>query len=103
MATSVTFVFHYNNLMQQLRFLRKQEPITGSLHNHLVMLDLQKGKYFSLNPVAARIWALLEKPHSIDELCNSLIEEYDVDADQCRQEVEEYLSEMKNLDLILQV
>ena len=89
--------------MQQVRFLRNPEPITGSLHDHLVVLDITKGKYFSLNPVATRIWELLEKPHSIDELCNSLIEEYEVGPDQCRQEVEEYLSEMENLDLILQV
>jgi len=89
--------------MQQLRFLRKPEAITGALHDHLVMLDIQKGKYFSLNPVATRIWELLEKPHTIAELCKSLIEEYDVAPDQCQQEVEEYLSEMKNLELILQV
>jgi len=88
--------------MQQIRYIRNKETITGSLHDHLVMLDIQKGKYFSLNPVGTRIWQLLESPLTIDEICKHLLEEYDVSPEQCKQEVEEHLIEMKNLELVLQ-
>ncbi|HSV89009.1 MAG TPA: PqqD family protein [Bacteroidales bacterium] len=89
--------------MHKKTYLRNPEPITGSLHDHLVMLDIQKGKYFSLNPVAARIWEILENPHTLEEVCSKLLDEYDVSQEQCQQEVEEYLLEMKNLELVLQV
>jgi hypothetical protein len=65
------------------------------------MMDLDQGKYFSLNPVATRIWDLLENPLTADELCMVLIDEYDVEPERCRIEVEEHLSEMVRLGLVL--
>ena len=86
-----------------IKYKRKYDTITGSIQDELVMMDIKKGKYFTLNPVATRIWVLLDKPLDIDEICNQLLIEYEVDTDQCRQEVEELLSEMVKLELILVV
>jgi hypothetical protein len=83
------------------KFIRNNETIQGRLQDELVMMDIQKGKYFSLNPVATQIWDLLEKPLSLDELCNLLTVEYEVEPDQCREDVREYLAEMEKLGLIL--
>jgi len=66
------------------------------------MMDMEKGKYFSLNPVATRIWDLLENPLSLDELCGLLMEEYEVEAEQCRTEVTEVIAEMVKLGLVLE-
>ena len=84
-------------------YQRKNDTISGRLDEELVMMDIQKGKYFSLNPVASRIWDLLEKPLSLDALCNLLMEEYEVSSDQCRTEVQEYLGEMEKLGMVLRV
>jgi hypothetical protein len=65
------------------------------------MMDIDQGKYFSLNPVATRIWDLLETYLGIDELCRQLMEEYEVDFKKCSEEVEEYLNEMLMLGLLL--
>ena len=65
------------------------------------MMDIDKGKYFSLNPVATRIWDLLVLPLTIDELCDRLMEEYEVDAEQCRTEVTEVINEMVKLGVVL--
>jgi len=82
-------------------FTRNNSTISGRLHDELVMMDIEKGKYFSLNPVATRIWDILEKPLSAEELCLQLIEEYEVDEEQCRKQVEELLEEMLKLGLII--
>jgi len=66
------------------------------------MMDIDKGKYFALNPVATRIWDLLEKPLTIDELCGILMEEYDVETEQCLKETEELLREMVKLGLVVE-
>ena len=86
--------------MTKSKYRRKNETISGRLHNELVMMDVSKGKYFSLNPVATQIWDLLEQPLSLDEICGNLIEEYKVDKIRCHKEVEAYLMEMENLGLI---
>lgn len=64
------------------------------------MMDIEKGKYFSLNPVATRIWELLESPVSLDELCFMLQKEYDVSEVRCREETEECITELLRFGLI---
>lgn len=86
--------------MQETTYIRNQNTLTGSLHDQLVMLDIQKGKYFSLNPVATRIWEMLDQPLSLNGLCSKLLIEYEVDPMQCRSDVQGYLHEMIHLELI---
>jgi len=83
-----------------MKYIRNSETISGRLHDELVMMDLKKGKYFSLNAVATRIWDLLEKPMTIDELCILLTEEYDVGEEQCHTEVSELIEQMLKLDVV---
>jgi hypothetical protein len=83
------------------RYIRNNQTISGRLHDELVMMDIDQGKYFSLNPVATRIWDLLENYSDIDELCSQLMEEYDVDSTQCIKEVKEHLDEMLKLRLVI--
>lgn len=82
------------------RYLRNSRTISGRLHDELVMMDPDQGKYFSLNPVATRIWDLLENPLDIEELCGLLMAEYDVQEEQCRSEVSEVLQEMVKLRVV---
>lgn len=82
------------------KFVRNQETISGQIDDDLVMMDIAKGSYFSLNSVATRIWELLEMPRSLDSLCSQLVDEYDVSADQCRAEVEAHLTQMQQLGLV---
>jgi hypothetical protein len=83
------------------KYVRNSKTISGRLHDELVMMDIDQGKYFSLNPVATRIWDLLEKPMDTEELCAVLIDEYDVETERCRIEVEEHLAEMVKMGLVL--
>ena len=83
------------------RYVRNSRTISGRLHEEMVMMDIAQGKYFSLNPVATRIWELLERPLTAAELCVVLQDEYDVEAERCSVEVEEYLAEMVILGLVL--
>lgn len=75
-------------------YSRSNRAISGKLDNELVMMDIEAGKYFSLNPVATRIWELLENPRSLDELCLLLQKEYDVSEVRCRQETEACINKL---------
>ena len=81
-------------------YRRNQETISGQIDDEIVMVDIEKGSYFSLNPVATRIWELLEQPLTLDSLCDQLLTEYDVLTEQCRTDVTEHLAEMETLGLI---
>lgn len=82
------------------KYSRNNKTISGRLHDEMVMMDIDQGKYFSLNPVATRIWEMLEKELSIDEICSQLADEYDVETVQCRTETEELLGQMERMGLV---
>ncbi len=81
-------------------YQRNNKAISGRLHDELVMMDVEQGKYFSLNPVATRVWDLLEKPLSVDDICAVLVDEYEIEAEQCRKEVGQLLEDMVRLGLV---
>jgi len=85
---------------QNTRYIRNSKTISGRLHDELVMMDIEQGKYFSLNPVATRIWDLLEKPYSLEDLCLALMDEYEVEIERCMVEVKEHLNMMVKMGLI---
>jgi hypothetical protein len=85
------------------KYIRKSDAISGKLEEEQVILDIEKGKYFSLNPVATLIWEILEQSLSIDDLCEKLVEQYDVEPEKCRVETNEYIQEMIKLGLVSQI
>lgn len=85
------------------KYVRNSNSVSGRLSDELVMMDLDKGKYFYLNAVATRIWDILEKPYSLDEVCSLLMEEYEVGEEQCRTDVTEVISEMVKQSVVLEL
>jgi hypothetical protein len=59
-----------------------------------VVLDVDEGEYWSLSPVSARIWALVQEPRSVSSIIEVLLEEYDVDPERCEREVKAVLTDM---------
>lgn len=77
-----------------------QSQISSELADEAVILNLDSGIYYGLNEVGARIWELIQQPRSFGELHKVLLEEYDVPAEACRQDLIKALSELKSANLI---
>jgi hypothetical protein len=45
----------------------------------MVLLDFERGIYYGLNPVGARVWELLAEGKSTDEIIDLLTVEFDVE------------------------
>lgn len=45
----------------------------------MVLLDFERGIYYGLNPVGARVWELLAEGKSTDEIIDRLTGEFDVE------------------------
>jgi hypothetical protein len=83
------------------QFQRNEQIINGTLDDNLVMLHIEKGKYYGLNPVGRRIWELLEQPKSAEQLVQALLEEYEVAEQQCRDEVAAFLNSALDSGIIV--
>ncbi|WP_140485432.1 PqqD family protein [Flavobacterium sp. GSA192] len=82
------------------KYSRNEQIIDGELDDNQVMMHLDKGKYFGLDPVAKRIWELIEEPKNITEITSALLEEFEVSAEQCKQEVKIFLDKAIQFDII---
>lgn len=82
------------------KYIRNPETISGQIDDEIVMVDIEKGSYFSLNAVATRIWELLEEPLGLENICDQLLTEYDVSLEKCRADVTEHLTQMQTLGLV---
>lgn len=77
------------------------EILSRELDGEAVLLDLRSGKYFGLNGTGARIWTMmkdgLDEP---DELAARLIDDFEVDLDRARADVETFVGSLVDCGLI---
>ena len=76
------------------------EQVSCDLAGEAVILSLRTGAYHGLDPIAARIWALVQQPSDVASICNTLVSEYDVTAERCAQEVLALLNQLVEWQLI---
>ncbi len=81
--------------------MRNQEIFASEIDDEMVMMDDAQSLYFGLNPVARKVWELLDSPMNYGSLLHLLLEAYDVGLEQCRADVEPFLSKMIEHKLIL--
>jgi hypothetical protein len=79
---------------------RSAELIEAEVDGELVALDVQQGSCFGFNRTATRIWQMLEQPMSLADICARLTQEFDIDPDTCRGQVETLVADMAESGLV---
>ena len=87
-------------LSTQLIVVKSAEQVSCALGEESAILNLKNCVYYSLDPVGARIWNSLREPRSVGELRDSLLEEYDVDAERCEGNLLDLLGKMRAEELV---
>jgi Coenzyme PQQ synthesis protein D (PqqD) len=79
---------------------KRDENWVGTLiEDSLVMVNIDTGKYVSLNSSANAIWEALEQPRSQSDIVNELMAAFDVDEVACTRSVTGILEKMRGLQL----
>ena len=65
-----------------------------------VLLNIKKETYFGLDPVGARMWAVLNESASIQAALESLLTEYDVSEPQLREDLEAFVEKLVEQGLV---
>jgi hypothetical protein len=65
-----------------------------------VLLDIEQGVCFSLNPVGLRIWELLKKQCSLDQIADALGQEFSVPRSQILSDASEFIEALEGKNLI---
>ena len=69
------------------------------VHGEIVILDVERGAYYGLEEVGARVWELLQTPRRVFEVRDILVAEFDVSAEKCEQDLTSFLGELLDAGL----
>jgi len=75
--------------------------VSCDLGGEAAILNLDTGAYYGLDPVGARIWSFLSTPHTVSELRDTILSEYDVDAARCEADLVALLDSLAAAGLVL--
>lgn len=76
------------------------EQLHADVDEETVVLHSETETYYSFNPVAGRIWELLQEPRTVEEIREQIVREYDVTADQCEADLLNFLGVLFEEDLV---
>ncbi len=65
-----------------------------------IILDLASGTYFGLDPVGAWIWQLMSEDKTLAEICEVMLEEYEVSREQLERDTLRLAQELVEQGLI---
>jgi hypothetical protein len=75
--------------------------VSSDLAGEEVILNLSNGVYYGLNPVGSQIWALIQTPQLVADLCATLRDTYpEVDPDVLARDVRTLLVELHEAELL---
>lgn len=77
--------------------------LASKVEEEIILMSMEDDAYITLNPVASRIWELLESPRTLEELVALLMEEFEVGEEDCQRDVRDFLEDMSNRRLIREV
>ena len=61
--------------------------VACTLGGEVMILNLENGVYYGLDPVGARIWELLQEPRTILEIRDALLQEFEVEPERCEKDL----------------
>ncbi|WP_129676345.1 lasso peptide biosynthesis PqqD family chaperone [Candidatus Chloroploca sp. Khr17] len=83
--------------------VRAEDVMASPVDDELVMMDLERGVYYSLDRVGADIWNRLAQPVAVADLCSQLMQKYAVDQETCETDVLAVLNDMAANGLLAEV
>lgn len=84
-----------NSAMRVARGVRETANQDGA-----VLLDIEQGLCFSLNPIGTRIWEMVKDGHSIATITDALQQEYHLPRSQLVGDVSDFLKQLEEMRLI---
>jgi len=80
--------------------LRKESLFTDLDKGEAAILSLKDGVYYGLNPVAARVWHLLEERKKVSEVRDLLLKEFCVESGRLTFDLLELIEQLAALGLV---
>jgi hypothetical protein len=78
-----------------------KNQVSSELAGEAVILHIDRGIYFGLDEIGARVWEMIQKPKKISAVLDTLLEEYQVSSDRCEDDLLTLISSLANEGLVM--
>lgn len=75
--------------------------IFKNVGDEVVLLDIERGIYYGLDPVGARMWQLLAEGVSAEAIVDTMLGEYEVSRGELQKDLERLTSELRERGLLV--
>ena len=82
------------------RLKQSDRQVSCNLNEEVAILNLDKAVYFGLAGVGAHIWQSLEQPRSVQEICKSITDNFEVSSAECQADVLKFLNQLQDVGLL---
>jgi Coenzyme PQQ synthesis protein D (PqqD) len=89
-------------LAPESRLRHRDRVLTQRAAGTLVLLDLDGGQYYALDEVSSRVWDLCDGELGVETIISTIGEEFEAPLETIRGDVEEFLQEMVDENLLVQ-
>lgn len=89
-----------NSIHPSSRVVRSEAIDFTQIDDTVVMMDVEAGRYYELDPVGTRVWALIEPGQQVAQVCEALAAEYEVAPAVCGDDVSAFLDRLLRLAVI---
>lgn len=76
------------------------DQVSCDLGSEAAILHVTSGRYYGLDAVGTRVWALVQQPVSVAQLHSTLLAEYDVAPDRLERDLAVLLDRLAGVGLI---
>jgi hypothetical protein len=80
---------------------RARDLLEANVGDEVVLLNIDQGSYHALDAIAVAVWQKLKDPITVEALCADLVATFDVDEQQCEQDVFAFLNELREQRLLV--
>lgn len=74
--------------------VRTKDVVETSLNGHLLMMGIEQGQYYDLNPTASLLWQALSQPQRVDQLYALVLDRYAVSESDGQAAVQDFLRQL---------
>ena len=83
-----------NGISLQSAVAASHQQVSCDLEGETVILSMNDGVYYGLDPVGTSVWNLLQEPRTVSGIRDQLLQEYDVEAERCERDLLSLLERM---------
>jgi hypothetical protein len=82
------------------RVVASREQVSCELEGEAVILALDEGVYYGLDPVGSHVWAMLERERTVEELRDAVVAAFEVEPATAEADLLDLLRELAERGLV---